>query len=242
MKLDMIFRSVVGVAAIALAVLIVRESGLGTGIEDLEHWVDAEVRGRGLAGILLFVAAGALFTGVGLSRQVLAFAAGYAFGVAMGSGVALLAEIGGVALAFAYARFVGRDIVARRFPSRVRQVDRFLHANPFMTTLAVRLLPVSNNLVVNLVAGVSSVPAAPFLAASAVGHLPQTVVFALLGSGLATGIYLKSGLAIALLVVSIVMGLVLYRRYRRGQDFDPSAADLFDTPDVQAVPTGRPEA
>ena len=226
MKRDLIIRGVITIACIGLVVLIIRESGLGTSLDELKHWVDTEVRGDGFVGALLFVAAGALFTGVGLSRQILAFAGGYAFGVALGSGLALIAEVGGVLLAFSYARFLGRGVVARHFPSRIRRFDAFLAVNPFWLTLAIRLLPVSNNLVVNLLGGVSRVPTVPFVAASAVGHTPQTVVFALVGSGLAEGIFLKTGLAIVLFVISIVIGVHLYRKYRHGQKLDEALAEV----------------
>lgn len=238
MKFDFMARGIVTIASVAIAIVVIREAGLGLDPEDLKSWVDSEVRGNGIAGSLLFVAAGTLFTGVGLSRQVLAFAGGYAFGVAMGSGLALIAEIGGVALAFAYARFLGRDFVVRRFPSKVRRVDEFLSINPFLTTLAVRLLPISNNLAVNLLAGVSGVRTIPFLAGSAVGHAPQTVVFALLGSGLSQGIVSKSVLAVVLFLISVAIGVYLYRKYRHGKDFDEDFENALEAPEDYGV-TGR---
>lgn len=226
MSFSGIARALAVVAAIVLATVIIRESGLATGPDQLKLWVDQEIRGHGLYGSLLFIAAGVLITGVGLSRQVLSFVAGYAFGVTVGTTLALLGSIGGVCLAFFYARFIGRDVVSRRYPSRVRQADAFLHDNPFLMTLAVRLLPISNNLVVNLVAGVSRVPAAPFFLASAVGHFPQTLVFALVGSGLAQGALAKGALATMLFIVSFLIGIYLYRTYRHGRDFDPSTAAI----------------
>ena len=55
---------------------------------------------------------------------------------------------------------------------------------PSAATLTLRLLPVGSNMLLNLVAGVSErARQAPFMAASAIGYLPQTVVFALLGGG-----------------------------------------------------------
>jgi uncharacterized membrane protein YdjX (TVP38/TMEM64 family) len=237
LKRDLFVRGIVTIASVALVVLIIRESGLGTGLDAFKHWIDTEIRGDGLAGALLFVAAGALFTGVGLSRQALAFAAGYAFGVVWGSVLALIAEVGGVLLAFSYARFVGRDVVARHFPSKIKRFDEFLAVNPFWLTLAIRLLPVSNNLVVNLLGGVSRVPTVPFLAASTVGHAPQTIVFALVGSGLAAGLLFKTALAIVLFVISIGIGVHLYRKYRHGTKLDDTLDDILDKPNEYIVST-----
>jgi uncharacterized membrane protein YdjX (TVP38/TMEM64 family) len=155
--------------------------------------------------------------------------------------LALLATLGGCAIAFAYARFVGRDLVAHRYPARVRKVDEFLRVNPFLMTLAVRLLPIGNNLVTNLVAGVSSVAAAPFLAASAAGYLPQTIVFALVGSGVEQGVLAKSGVAAVLFVASALIGIYLYRRFRRGKSFDTDIDAALEAEDDPAVRTSGPE-
>ncbi|MDJ0948015.1 MAG: VTT domain-containing protein [Alphaproteobacteria bacterium] len=235
----MLVRGLVVIATVALAIVIIRESSLATSVDDLKAWVDGEVHGHGLSGGLLFIAAGALFTAVGLSRQVIAFIGGYAFGVGLGTGLALVAGLGGVIAAFSYARFLGRDVVSARFPARIRRLDEFLQVNPFLTTLAVRLLPISNNLVVNLTAGITNVPAVPFFAASAVGHLPQTLVFALIGSGLAQGIYLKTAVAIVLFLVSVAIGTVLFRRFRRDARQAASVEALLDQAEAKAAEIAR---
>jgi uncharacterized membrane protein YdjX (TVP38/TMEM64 family) len=227
-KRGLVVRGIVVILSVAALVALFRESHIGFGPEELELWVEREILGHGATGILVFIAVGAAFTGIGLSRQVLAFVAGYAFGIAAGTALALAGEIGGVLLAFLYARFLGRSFVAHRFPRRIKQVDDFLQVNPFLMTLAIRLLPVSNNLAVNLLAGVTSVRVVPFVAASAVGHLPQTVVFAMIGSGLSDGLMIKSGLAVALFAISVWIGVYLYREYRRGRVFDPAIDDAFE--------------
>lgn len=214
-------RGLGAIAALALVTLLIRGAGLDGGLDALTAWIDAEVRGRGLLGGLLFVAAGTLITGVGLSRQAVAYVSGYAFGVAVGSGLTLLATVAGCALAFSYARVFGRAIVIRRHSRRLARLDRVLCESPFLMTLAVRLLPIGNNLVVNLVAGVSGVPAPAFLSASALGYLPQTIVFALMGSGLAQGIMLNTAVASALFLISALIGVYLYRQFRR----DDTAVD-----------------
>jgi uncharacterized membrane protein YdjX (TVP38/TMEM64 family) len=239
MKLGVAFRGVIVILTVVAVVAIVHSADIGYGPDELKRWADTEIRGHGLTGLLIFIAGGAFVTGIGLSRQLLSFAAGYAFGAVSGTGAALLAEIGGVILAFLYARFLGRALVARLYPGRVRRVDEFLRVNPFLMTLAIRLLPISNNLAVNLVAGVSSVRASPFLAASALGHIPQTVVFAMIGSGLTDGLFEKSAVAVVLFVVSVWIGLHLYRNYRRDKMFDPAidaALDLHESADPPGIP------
>jgi len=105
-------------------------------------------------------------------------------------------------------------LVARHFANKVRRVDAFLNHNPFAMTLLIRFLPVGSNLTTNLAVGLSSVRPTPFLAASALGYVPQTVVFALLGSGIEVDPALRTGLSLVLFTVSALLGLYLYRRHR----------------------------
>lgn len=220
MRLSALARGLGAIAALALVTILIRGAGLDGGLDALTAWIDTEVRGRGLLGSVLFVAAGTLITGAGLSRQAVAYVAGYAFGVAVGSGLTVLATVAGCTLAFSYARFFGRAFVMERYSRRLAKIDRVLCTSPFLMTIAVRLLPIGNNLVVNLVAGVSSVPAPAFLCASALGYLPQTIVFALMGSGLAQGIMINTVVAITLFLVSASIGVYLYRRFRREKPLD----------------------
>ncbi|MDA1090879.1 MAG: VTT domain-containing protein [Proteobacteria bacterium] len=198
-----------------------------------EAWIDAYVRGHGLSGWLVFIAGGLVFTAVGLPRQLVGFLGGYAFGVATGTGLALAAVTLGCIVAFYYARFLGRDFVAHRFPSKVQRIDRFLSENPLTMTLLIRFLPVGSNLATNLAAGVSSVRATPFFAGSLIGYLPQTLAFALVGSGVSFEPWFRIGLGAVLFAVSGVMGVYLYRRLRHGLSFD-------DDVDRQLDPVSNP--
>ncbi|GAA0587483.1 TVP38/TMEM64 family protein [Caenispirillum bisanense] len=201
---------IAGLVAIGYAA---REVGV---VEMLDPaWLDTQVRGRGFWGELVFVAAGALLTGVGLPRQMVAFGGGYAFGLWEGVVWALLAQSIGCAGAFWYARLFGRAFVRHRFGPRIARVDAFLRGNPFSMTLLIRFLPVGSNVITNLAAGVTSVGARPFLAGSALGYLPQTVIFALLGSGIHVDPELRITLSVVLFVISGVLGVWLWRRIRR---------------------------
>lgn len=177
--------------------------------------VAAWIAGRGIAGEVLFVALGAIACSVGLPRQAVAFAGGYAFGFAHGLAVAWAGMLAGLALSFWWARLVGRDWASRKLSGRLRRIDRFVADNPFSATLTLRLLPVGNNLALNLLAGLSGVAFPPFLAGSAIGYLPQTIVFALLGGGVRVERELQVALGIALFAASAGLGLWLLSRHRR---------------------------
>jgi uncharacterized membrane protein YdjX (TVP38/TMEM64 family) len=163
-----------------------------------------------------FLLIGMLACAAGLPRQIVAMAGGYAFGFWSGCALALLAEIGGCVIDFAWARLLGRRValrlIERRAGGRLHRLDRFLSERAFTATLSLRLLPLGNNLLLNLVAGVSGVAVLPFLAASLIGYVPQTVVFALAGAGAGVSDGVQFGLAMALLLVSVALGFLLLRR------------------------------
>ncbi len=168
----------------------------------------------GQLGPALFVLVAAAACAVGVPRQLAAYAAGLGFGVWAGVATALLAQLIGCAADFAWARAVARDWTARRLRGRLARLDAMLRRHPFSATLTLRLLPVGSNVALNLLAGVSAVAAGPFLAASALGYLPQTLVFVLLGAGVRVGGGVQIGLAVALFVAAALVGTYLMRRTR----------------------------
>jgi uncharacterized membrane protein YdjX (TVP38/TMEM64 family) len=205
--------------------LVLRAAGAVPGTE----WVDRYVRDRGLFGEAVFLAAGAVATAAGLPRQGVAFLGGYAFGAAEGIGLALGAQLAGCALSVGWARLVGRKWAERRlagrYGARLRRLRDALAASPFGATLALRLLPVGNNLALNLLAGMAGIALPPFLAASALGYLPQTVVFALLGKGVRVDGAWQIGSAAVLLAVSVGIGFALLRRHSAGRTLGGAEAE-----------------
>lgn len=205
-------KGLVMIGSLVAVGVVAKQLGLADMLDT--RWLDRQVVGQGLYGEIVFVALGAALTAVGLPRQLVAFGGGYAFGLWGGTAIALLAQLLGCALAFFYARLLGRSAVRNRFGRRIRRIDDFLRGNPFTMTLLIRFLPVGSNVVTNLAAGVSSVAAAPFLAGSALGYLPQTLIFALLGTGIHLDTAYRTGVSIALFVASSLIGVALYRRVR----------------------------
>lgn len=197
--------------------LLLKNAGLDHLFE--RAWIDANVRGHGVQGYGLFLVAGSIMTALGLPRQMVAFFAGYAFGVLNGVLLGAAAALGGCILAFYYARLFGRGVVRRFFPERLQRFDDFIRGHPFSMTLLVRLLPVGSNLVTNLIAGVSKIPRPAFFVASLVGYLPQTLVFALAGSGLTVDSNWQIALSIVLFILSGVLGVRLYRQMRHGRSY-----------------------
>ncbi|MHC8508474.1 MAG: TVP38/TMEM64 family protein [Rhodospirillales bacterium] len=224
-------------AAFVVTLLALAAAVETLGLRDFLHtdWIDDNIRGRSALGVWLFIGAGAFWTAVGLPRQIVGFFGGYAFGVAAGSGFAVIASAAGCVAAFMYARILGREIVRRYFPGRVKKLDSFLAENPFSMTVLIRFLPVGNNLATNLAAGVSSVPAFKFFAGSAVGYIPQTVIFALAGAGTELGDGAHITLAALLFIAAAAIGVYLVKKTRRARLL------AEDTEDADAAaPAGNP--
>lgn len=181
----------------------------GVGFED-------GVAAAGRHGPAAFVALAAVACAVGVPRQAVAYAGGLAFGFWPGLVLALAAEALGCAADFFWARLVAHAWatrwLARSQGGRLDRLDRFLCTNAFTATLTLRLLPVGSNIGLNLLAGVTGVAAAPFLVASVLGYVPQTVVFALLGGGMRVSQGEQVALAVALFAASIGLGVLLLRR------------------------------
>lgn len=182
-----------------------------------ESWIDDNVRGQGLKGWAIFISLGGVLAAVGFPRQILAFMGGYAFGVVKGTTITVLSVGVGCILTFTYARALGRNFVKRKFPRKVKRIDEFLSESPFLMSLLIRLLPAGSNVATNAAAGVSGVRALPFVFGSLVGYIPQTIVFALAGSGVDVDPVWRIGLSIVLFLCSGVLGVYLYRRYRKGK-------------------------
>ncbi len=223
-----LFRGLVLIATFAAIGFLIEGMGIKDALDT--HWVDSEIRGKGLSGDALFILMGGIAIGIGLPRQAVCFLAGYAFGFVEGVIWASLASLLGCIGAFFYARFMGRGFITSRFPERIARVDAFLAGNTFSMTLLMRLLPVGSNLLTNLAAGVSGIQPPPFFLGSLLGYLPQTIVFVLLGSGIQVDPVFRIGASVILFVASGVMGVWLFQRYRHGRHLDAATEAAIDEP------------
>lgn len=226
-----ILRGLVFMASLLLLGYLLETTHFGASLN--QAWIDAEIRGKGLNGELLFIGVGALATALAMPRQLISFLGGYAFGLVLGTMLTLIAITLSCALTFFYARWLGRSFITTRFGARIKRIDDFLSWKPLAMALLIRLLPVGNNLITNLTAGVTSVRGLPFILGSMLGYIPQTLVFALVGSGVNVDPALRIGLAVALFLISGMIGVWLYRKYRHGHtlgaevdaELDPEARE-----------------
>jgi uncharacterized membrane protein YdjX (TVP38/TMEM64 family) len=194
-----------GMVAVAFALPLL-------GASSAQSTLSQMVAEGGLRGPAMFLLLATALMAFGLPRQVPAFVAGYAFGAWPGAGIALIAQILACTVDFYWARAIGRNFVRRRFGKTLNKIDNLLARQPFMATLTLRLLPMGSNLLLNLAAGLTSVRALAFLAGSAVGFIPQTLIFAFIGRGSAPSHSHVLLLGIAMFALSALIGLVMLRR------------------------------
>lgn len=188
-------------------------SGLGSLFN--EDWVDNYIRGQGFLGYCLFFGLASVLASIPFPRQILSFLAGYAFGAGLGTLCAMAATIVGCMFTFTWARRFAQGYVLRRHGQRVQKINAFLLHNPFSMALMIRCIPTGSNFLVNIAAGVSHIPAKPFFAGSFIGYLPQTLIFALLGSGVNVDPTLRTSLSVILFLLSTLLFSTLCRRYKR---------------------------
>lgn len=169
-----------------------------------EQHLAALLATRGPLGLLAFFALGAAFTAVGGPRQALALAAGYALGPWRGILLSLVATVAGAALCFGIASLAPRHLLEKRFPRQLARLDAFLGPRIWLKIVALRFAPVGSNFLTNALAGALHLKPAPFLIGSAIGYLPQTFAFALVGAGMAPADswHIWAGIALFLLAAA----------------------------------------
>ncbi|XPV77158.1 MAG: TVP38/TMEM64 family protein [Desulfovibrio sp.] len=186
------------------------------GVKELlePEWFDAHIHGKGMMGIMIYLGLSGAFIAVGMPRQLISFMAGYAFGPILGTLLGALGTTVGSAISLFYGRFIARSFVAKYTGKRMEKVENFIRRSPFNMALVIRFMPVGSNLLTNLAVGVSNISAGSFLAGSFLGFIPQTLVFALFGSGINVSSNMQLVLSVVLFVISSVIGVWMYRRYR----------------------------
>ena len=192
--------------------LLVLLIGIGYALNGLftKELVDQYVVNKGGKGELLFIFAGIILTGLGMSRQVIAFFAGYAFGLTTGLELSLLTSVVGCLLAYLCGFFI-RNIVNGRLDKN-RHID-LVKQHPFYSTLLLRLSPIGSNLLVNLSAGAIQLKLKPFILGSALGYIPQSFIFSLVGSGVNIDPITRISLGVILFLIVSLLGHYSYKLF-----------------------------
>lgn len=117
--------------------------------------------------------------------SILSLALGMMFGRWIGTLAIVVAATLGATLVFLAARYLFADFARRRFGARVHRIIGGFQRNAFSYLLFLRLVPLFPFWLVNLVPACTTVPARTYIAATFIGILPGSFVFANLGASLA---------------------------------------------------------
>ncbi len=160
-----------------------------------------------------FVLLGAFLMCISCPRQIVSFFAAYFFGFVYGVLFSWLAVVLACLATVLMARVFKRQI-ADWITGKIAIAVHFWEENTFMVTVLLRFLPAGSNWLTNLTAGALGIPVLRFVAGSAVGYLPQTIIFAMVGSGTRIESTAQITMSLCLFVISTALGLRLYLKFR----------------------------
>lgn len=173
------------------------------------------VAGHRAGAALAFVSAYAAVVALSLpGATIMTLAGGFLFGWAMGGTLAVLAATMGAALVFLIARSTVGEALRNRAGPFLRRMENGFRTNAVHYLLFLRLVPAFPFWAVNLAPALLGMPLAPFVAATAIGVIPGTLVFAAFGAGLGdlfaagTEIRLAEVLSPTLLAALVGLGLL----------------------------------
>jgi uncharacterized membrane protein YdjX (TVP38/TMEM64 family) len=178
----------------------------------LSDFVDAHYAAALAAFIAVYI------TSVSLSipgAVFLTIAGGFLFGVIAGGVAVVVAGTTGASVIFLIARSAFGEYVVRRAGPRLSKILDGFCADAFSYLLFLRLVPVFPFFLVNLAPALVGVRLRTFVAATALGIIPATFVFASVGAGLDSVIHVQASAYHACLAAG---------RTECRVDFDPSAA------------------
>lgn len=176
-----------------------------------KNWLLDYINQNGVFGNLVIIFSSMIFIAIGGPKQVIALLLGYLYYIYLGVFFTLVVCVISAALNYTVACFLLTNTLFRRFPKRMQKFNAFASRSPFLKILLLRLFPVGNNVVTNVLSGCVRVPLVPFFTASLIGYLPQTIIFALAGAGIQSPSNEMLYLSIVLAVISTVLTGFIYR-------------------------------
>ncbi|MEU9147019.1 VTT domain-containing protein [Streptomyces sp. NPDC048349] len=190
--------------------------------------------------VALFAAGYGVCAAAFVPRPLLNLAAGAVFGTQFG----LLAAVGGTVLgagiAFGLGRVMGQEALRPYLRGRwLRAADGQLSRHGFRSMLAVRLFPGVPFVVANYCAAVSRCGWLPFLAATALGVVPNTTAYVIAGASASSPGSPAFLVSFGFIVVSVVAaGVVAWRKRHRLAPAPIPAAPCELAPQHPPVVTG----
>lgn len=172
-----------------------------------------------VASVALFILAYIVVAGLALPGAViLTLAGGFLFGSVMGTLFVNLGATTGALLAFLAARYLLRDWVEHKFGKWLGPVQQGFAKDAFGYLMTLRLIPLFPFFVVNLVSGLTRMSVGSYVAATALGIIPGSFVYAYAGRQLGTINSLKEVASPNVIAAFVLLGAlalvpIAYRRF-----------------------------
>jgi uncharacterized membrane protein YdjX (TVP38/TMEM64 family) len=159
--------------------------------------------------VALFILVYIVVTGLSLPGAViLTLAGGFLFGSVLATLYVNLGATTGATLAFLAARYVLRDWVEHKFGRWLEPLQQGFAKNAFSYLLTLRLIPLFPFFVVNLVSGLTRMNVGTYAAATALGIIPGSFVYAYAGRQLGTINSLKEIASPNVIAAFVLLGLL----------------------------------
>jgi len=139
---------------------------------------------------------------------ILTLAGGAIFGLLTGFVIISFASSIGALLAFLGARFLFRDAIKKRFADKLAPIEKGIKKDGAFYLLSLRLVPLFPFFVVNLLMGLTNLPARTFYFFSQLGMIPGTLAFVYAGTQLAKIQSVKDVLSPGLITAFVILGLL----------------------------------
>ncbi|MCC6139233.1 MAG: TVP38/TMEM64 family protein [Nitrospira sp.] len=172
------------------------------------------------AAVSLFILTYIVVTGLSLPGAViLTLAGGFLFGSVLGTLFVNLGATTGATLAFLAARYLLRDWVEQKFGKWLGPVQQGFSENAFNYLLTLRLIPLFPFFAINLVSGLTRMNVGTYAAATSLGIIPGSFVYAYAGRQLGTINSLKEIASPNVIGAFVLLGLLAlapaaYKKFR----------------------------
>lgn len=161
------------------------------------------------AAVAMFILAYATMTGLSLpGAVVLTLAGGFLFGAVAGTLFVNIGATTGATMAFLAARYLLGDWVEHKFGRWLGPIQEGFAKNAFNYLLTLRLIPLFPFFVVNLVSGLTRMNVGTYVAATALGIIPGSFVYAYAGRQLGTINSLKEIASPNVIAAFVLLGIL----------------------------------
>ncbi|MFI8520157.1 TVP38/TMEM64 family protein [Streptomyces sp. NPDC085481] len=194
----------------------------------------------GAGAVVVFGLAYGVCTAALVPRPILNLAAGALFGTQAGFAAALGGTVLGAGIAFALGRALGRDALRPYVRGRwLTAADVQLNRHGFRSMLAIRLFPGMPFAVANYGAAVSRMKYVPFLVATGLGSIPNTVAYVVAGSQATSPTSPAFLVATGFIVLSVAAAAVVgWRKRHRLRGVARTAAEPDAVPECEPATAG----